>query len=194
MEPQQPSLQRTQLLRQRPYSHRSKSTEERAASGKRLQKKKRKSDDIENEVFIENDITYIQVSKPDVKKKKKKSKIIQRSSGVRSGSRRRRKGAGLSRGIWLSRTVGGKGLFRLLVTRDVKIEVQTQVGISRLPLKGKPSRSPLSAGLIPQTRYSSVPLNNQSFLPLKVSSQPMALLSQAFNKAYSLGSFETGSI
>ena len=86
-------------------------------------------------------------------------------------------GVGISWGVWLSRAVSGKGLFRLLVTRDIKVKVQAQVGISSLPLKGKPSRSLLGAGLIPQTRYSSVLLNNQSFLPLKVPSQPMALLS-----------------
>ena len=129
-------------------------------------------------------------------KKKNNKQTIQRSLGVRrrSGSRRRRRGANLNRGVWLSRTVGEKGLFCLLVTRDIKIEVQALVGISSLPLKGKPPKSPLSAGLIPQTLYGSVPLNNQSFLPLKVPSQPMALLGQAFNRAHSLGSFATGSI
>ena len=126
----------------------------------------------------------------------KKKKFIQRSSGVRhrSGSRRRRREAGLSRGVWLSRTVDGKGLFYLLVTRDIKVKVQARVGISNLPLESKPSKSPLSAGLIPQTRYSSVPLNNQSFLPLKVPSQPMALLGHVFNRAHNLGSFTTGCI
>ena len=139
------------------------------------------------------------VQSPTKKKQKNKkttSKIIQRSSGVRrrSGNRRRRRGAYLSRGVWLSRTVGGKGLFHLLVTRDIKVKVQARVGISSLPLESKPSRSLLSAGLIPQTRYGSIPLNNQSFLPLKVPSQPMALLGQAFNRAHSLESFATGSI
>ena len=133
------------------------------------------------------------------KKKKKKtttSKIIQKSSGVRrrSGSRRERRGANLSRGVWLSRTVGGKGLFRLLVTRDIKVKVQARIDINNLPLESKPPRSPLSAGLIPQTRYGSVPLNNQSFLPLKVPSQPMALLGQVFNRAHRLGSFVMSSI
>ena len=106
----------------------------------------------------------------------------------------RGRGAGISWGVWLSRTVSGKGLFRLLVTGDIKVKVQTRVGISSLPLKAKPSRSPLGASLIPQTRYNSVLLNNQSFFPLKVPLQPMALLSQAFNRARSLGSFATGSI
>ena len=131
-----------------------------------------------------------------LKKKKKKSKIEQGGSDVRRGirSRRRRRGANLSRGGRLSRAVDGKGFLCLLVTRDIKVKVQAQVGISNPPLESKPSRSPLSAGLIPQTRYRSVPLNNQSFLPLKVPSQPMALLGQAFNRAHSLGSFATGSI
>ena len=126
------------------------------------------------------------------KKKKTISKTIQRSSDV--WSRRRRRGANLSWGGWLSRTVRGKGLFCLPVTRDIKVKVQARISISSLPLEIKPPRSPLSAGLVPQTRYGSVPLNNQSFLPLKLPSQPMALLGQAFNRAHSLGSFAPSSI
>ena len=122
------------------------------------------------------------------RRKKKTSKVIQRSSSIR------RSGAGLSKSVWLSRVVCGKGTFSLLITRDVEVKIQAWVGTSSPPLKGKPSRSPLSADLILKTRYSSVPLNNQSFLPLKVASQPMALLGQAFNRACSLGSFATGSI
>ena len=138
---------------------------------------------------------WVQSPTSKKKKKKKTSKIIQRSSDVRrkSGSRRRRRGAGLSRGGWLSKIVGGKGLFCLLITGDIKVKVQARVGISNPLLESKPSRSPLSAGLIPQTRYRFVPLNNKSFLPLKVPSQPMALLSQVFNRAHSLGSFAMGS-
>ena len=130
------------------------------------------------------------------KKKARKSKIIQKSSDVRrrSGSSRRRRGANLSRGVWLSRTFGGKGLFRLLFTRHIKAKVQARIGIRSLPLESKPSKSPLSVGLIPQTRYGSVPLNNQIFLPLKVPSQPMALLGHALNRAHSLGSFAMGFI
>ena len=87
-----------------------------------------------------------------------------------------------------------KRLLRFLVAGDIKVKVQARVGLSSLPLESKPSRSPLGANLIPQTRYSSVLLNNQSFLPLNIPSQPMALLSQAFNGACILASFTTGSI
>ena len=131
------------------------------------------------------------------KKKKKKAKLYKEAqtsgaSGVRR--RRRRRGAGLNRGGWLSRVVDGKGLFCLLVAGDIKVKIQSRVGINNPPLESKPSGSPLSAGLIPQTRYRSVPLNNQSFLPLKVPSQPMTLIGQAFNRAHSFRSFATGSI
>ena len=101
---------------------------------------------------------------------------------------------GLNMSVLLSRAVCGKGPFSLLITRDVEVKIQARVGTSSPPLKGNPSRSPLSADLILQTRYSPVPLNNQSFLPLKVASQPMALLGQAFNRACSLGRFATSSI
>ena len=101
---------------------------------------------------------------------------------------------GLNRSVWLSRAVCGKGPFCLLITRDIEVKIQARIGTGSFPLKGKPSRSPLSAGLVPQNRYSPVPLNNQSFLSLKVTSQPMALLGQAFNRACSLGRFATGSI
>ena len=103
----------------------------------------------------------------------------------------RRRGAGLSRSAWLSRTVCGKGPFCLLIARDIEVKIQAQVGSASFPLKGKPSRSPLSAGLVPHNRYSPVPLNDQ---PLKVTSQPMTLLGQAFNRACNLGHFATGSI
>ena len=142
-------------------------------------------------VFIESDVTYIPGSKPDVKKKQAK---------LYKGVHTSKEGAEAKEGEWASARVFGspeqsteKGLFRLLITRDIEVKIQARVGTSSLPLKVKPSRSPLSAGLIPQTRYSPVPLNNRIFLPLKVTLQPMALLGQAFNRACSLGSFATGS-
>ena len=150
---------------------------------------------IENWLFIEFQTT-LHTSEVQSQKKKKISSIVQGGSGVRHGSRSRRRGrgAGLSRGGWLSRAGGRKGFFCLLVAGDIKVKVQAQVGIINPPLESKPSRSPLSGGFIPQTRYRSVPLNNQSFLPLKVPSQPMEHIGQTFNRAHSFGSFAMGSV
>ena len=134
--------------------------------------------------------------KYSLRKKKKQAKLYKgvQASGVEVGAEGEEGERTSTGGVWLSRTFGGKGLFLLLVIGDIKVKVRARIGISSLPLESKPSRSPLSADLIPQTRYGSFPLNNQSFLPLKVPSQPMALLGQAFNRAHSLGSFAMGAM
>ena len=95
---------------------------------------------------------------------------------------------GFSGGVRFFRIVSGEGLLGLLVTRHVEVEVQVWVDISSFPLKGKPPRSPLSTGLIPQSSYNFVPLSNQSYLLMKIPTQPTTLLSQAFCRIYSLGS------
>ena len=137
-------------------------------------------------------------SKPNVKKKKKKKNkqnyIKKFRCQAQEWEQKAKKGSGPQPGWMALQNSREKGLFCLLVTGDIKVKVQAQVGISNPLLESKPSRSPLSAGLIPQTRYRSVPLNNKSFLPLKVPFQPMALLSQVFNRAHSLGSFAMDSI
>ena len=98
---------------------------------------------------------------------------------------------GLSGGVRFSRIVSREGLLSLLIARDVKVEVQAWVGTNSFPLKGKPPRSPLSTGLIPQSSYNFVPLRNQSYLLKKVPTQPTTLFSQAFRRVYSLGSLTT---
>ena len=149
-------------------------------------KKNGKNNRIKNGVFIDSNVAHISGSKPGVKRKQ--AKLYKEVQASEEGERA---SVGVSGSI---KAVCGKGPLSLFITRDVEVKIQARVGTSNPPLKGKPSRGPLSADLILQTRYIPVPLNNQSFLPLKVASQPMALLGQTFNRACSLGSFATGSI
>ena len=131
---------------------------------------------------------------PSPAKKKLARQDMCGRSDIRGRSRGRRRGVGLSRSIWSSRMICGEGFFHLLVARKVEIEGQAWVGISSLPLKGKPPRSPLSTILVPQSPYNFVPLSDQSYLLVNVPTQSTSLLSQAFRRAYSLRSLETSSV
>ena len=106
----------------------------------------------------------------------------------------RRRGVGLSRGIRFSRMVCGERLLCLLVTREVKVEIQTWINVSSLLLKSEPPRSPLGTGLVPQSSYNFLPLSNQSYLLMKVPTQSTTLLSQAFRRVYGLGSLTTSPV
>ena len=89
----------------------------------------------------------------------------------------RRRGVSLSRGIKFSRRICGERLLCLLIAREVEVEIQTWISVSSLLLKSEPPRSPLSTGLVPQSSYNFVPLSNQSYLLMKVPTQPVTLLS-----------------
>ena len=100
----------------------------------------------------------------------------------------------LSRGVLLSRIVIRKGFLSFLIARDVKVEVQAGIDISSFPLKGKPPRNPLSTGLVPQSFYNFIPMSNQSYLLMEVSTQPTALLRQALRRVYSLRNLTTSPV
>ena len=157
---------------------------------------KGESGEIINEYSLRKRLHMSWVPSPAKKKKKERrqaSEDMRGRSDIRGKSRGRRWGVSLSGGIRFSRIVYREGFLCLLLARDVEVEVQAWIGISNLSLKGKPPRGSLSTGLIPQSRYNFVPLNDQSLLPMKVPSQPMALLGQAFHRADIFGSLATSS-
>ena len=81
-----------------------------------------------------------------------------------------------------------RGLFRLFLTGNLKIEVQAREGFNSSALKSKPPGGPRGAGLVSQHSYRFIHLGNQSPLPLKVFAQYTTLLRQAFYGALSLRS------
>ena len=101
--------------------------------------KKNRGDEIENEVSLRMTSHIFGVRSPKKKKKNKKqhyTKELRRSE--QKWEQKAKKGSEPQSGCLALQNRQQKRTFRLLVIRDIKIEVQAQVGISILPLKGKP--------------------------------------------------------
>ena len=102
----------------------------------------------------------------------------QASEGEADGEEGEWASAGVPR---FPRIISREGPLILLIVGKVKAEIQAGIGIDNLLLKGKPPRNPLIRRLGPQSSNNFVPLSHQSYLLMKIPTQPATLLSQAFH-------------